>query len=176
MARYHFVTRFDVAAARDDVWALVDDPTTWPSWWRWLRRVDQLGPGGAGRVGARYRYAFKTALPYTLSFETQTMRAEPGSLIEVRSTGELAGSGLWQLSERDGQCQMRYDWIVETTKRWMNVLAPVARRAFSWNHDRLMRDFATGFARQLGTEPGSLENRTVDRRDPSFGKLPSTAV
>ena len=58
----------------------------------------------------------------------------------------------------------------------MNVLAPVARRAFSWNHDRLMRDFATGFARQLGTEPVSLENRTVGRRDPSFRKLPSAPV
>ena len=53
MARYHFVTRFDLAAARVDVWELLGDPTTWPSCWRWLQRVDELDPGRADRVGAR---------------------------------------------------------------------------------------------------------------------------
>jgi hypothetical protein len=32
----------------------------------------------------------------------------------------------------------------------MNVLAPLARPAFAWNHDIVMRQGADGIARELG--------------------------
>jgi hypothetical protein len=34
----------------------------------------------------------------------------------------------------------------------MNLAAPVARPAFTWNHDALMREAAEGLARRLGAE------------------------
>jgi hypothetical protein len=169
--QYHFETRFSVPATRDEVWAVMEDPTTWPSWWRWLRRVDRLDRGGPDLAGARYRYTFRTALPYSLTFDTETTRTRPGHLIEVRASGDLAGTGLWEVFDDDGTSLVRYTWIVATTKRWMNALTPVARRVFAWNHDRLMQDFATGFAAQLGTRPRVVQNRTVDPGDPAFGRL-----
>ena len=47
---------------------------------------------------------------------------------------------------------MLFEWRVRTTRRWMNVLAPIARPVFRWNHDRLMRAGGRGLARRLGVE------------------------
>jgi hypothetical protein len=39
---------------------------------------------------------------------------------------------------------------VRTTKRWMNLAAPLARPVFRWNHDWVMRNGAEGIAELLG--------------------------
>ena len=51
---------------------------------------------------------------------------------------------------------VRYDWNVETTKRWMNLVSPIARLLFEWNHNVVMGWGAQGLARRLGT---SVESR-----------------
>ncbi len=43
-----------------------------------------------------------------------------------------------------------YEWNVHTTKAWMNLLSPIARPVFEWNHDWVMRNGAQGLARLLG--------------------------
>jgi hypothetical protein len=42
------------------------------------------------------------------------------------------------------------DWDVTTSKRGMNMLAPVARPVFEYNHDVVMRWGGEGLARRLG--------------------------
>ena len=42
-----------------------------------------------------------------------------------------------------------YEWNVRTTKAWMNLLAPVARPVFAYNHDVVMRWGGEGLARRL---------------------------
>ncbi|HLE64007.1 MAG TPA: hypothetical protein VI750_12735 [Pyrinomonadaceae bacterium] len=37
-----------------------------------------------------------------------------------------------------------------TTKAWMNLLAPLARPLFSWNHDVVMGWGGEGLKKQLG--------------------------
>lgn len=44
---------------------------------------------------------------------------------------------------------MLYEWNVETTKLWMNLLGPVASPVFDYNHDAVMRRGAEGLARRL---------------------------
>jgi hypothetical protein len=41
--------------------------------------------------------------------------------------------------------------VVKTTEWWMNLLAPIARPLFAWNHDVVMRQGGEGLARLLGT-------------------------
>ena len=171
MALYHFRTEMRIGATPEQVWKVLEDPTTWPDWWRWLRRVEVLGPGPGDAVRARCRFEFRTALPYTLAFVSETVRIAPPSLWESRVTGELAGTGLWELAERDAASVVRWTWIVATTKRWMNVLAPVARPAFSWNHRMLMHDLATGLARRLGAPLVSVEHLAIKPGTPGFGQL-----
>ena len=45
---------------------------------------------------------------------------------------------------------MLYEWNVATTKPWMNLLAPVARPIFEWNHDWVMGHGGEGIAKLLG--------------------------
>jgi len=68
----------------------------------------------------------------------ETTRVEPINVIEGRAIGELQGTGRWQLSHDGALTTARYDWKVQTTKAWMNLVAPIARPLFSWNHDVVM--------------------------------------
>jgi hypothetical protein len=173
MALYHFVTDIRVAASPDDAWDVLEDPMTWPQWWRRLR-VELIAPGRPDGVGRRYRLSFRTALPYTLTLESETTRISRPSLWEATISGELEGTGLYEVFADSGGSRVRHTWVVATTRRWMNLLAPVARPAFAWNHAVLMRDFATGFAGRLGVALLSAQERVVAPGQPGFGRLSSS--
>jgi hypothetical protein len=80
------------------------------------------------------------------------------SLIEGEAVGELSGTGRWRFAQEGEATRVRYEWDVRTTKPWMNLLAPLARPLFKWNHDVVMEWGAQGLARRLGAErPGREE-------------------
>jgi len=82
--------------------------------------------------------------------------------MEGRAFGELDGKGIWTFREENGTTHVRYDWQVTTTKAWMNLLAPVARPVFSWNHDRVMSGGFEGLQRRLApATPVSTSPRFV---------------
>ncbi len=103
---------------------------------------------------------YRTRLPYTLGFEICVTSVLPPSELEAEATGELEGTGRWTLAPADGGTLVRYAWDIRTTRRWMNMLAPVARPLFRWNHDELMREGGQSLARRLGGGPG-IAGRTV---------------
>ena len=117
-----------------------------------MARVEKLEPGAADGTGKRLRVLFRTRLPYGVGFDVRMTRVRPPSELEAQSTGELEGTGRWTLSPAGGGTLVRYYWDVRTTRRWMNVLAPVARPVFSWNHDELMREGGQSLARRLGAD------------------------
>jgi hypothetical protein len=149
MTAYAFVTLWKIQAPIERVWEALYHPDEWPTWWPNVESVVELAPGGVDGVGCRRRYTWKTPLRYKLSFEMTTTRVERPRILEGRAKGELDGTGCWMLSESDGVTTARYDWNVQTTKAWMNLLAPVARPLFAWNHDMVMRSGAEGLARYL---------------------------
>jgi len=69
--------------------------------------------------------------------------------MEGRAIGELQGVGQWQLSHDGEVTTARYDWKVETTRAWMNLLTPIARPLFKWNHDVVMAWGREGLAKEL---------------------------
>ena len=150
MANYEFVTIWRVKAPIEKVWELIYHSENWPEWWRGVEKVEKLKEGDANHVGALFRYTWKSKLPYRLMFEMETTRVAPMSLIEGRANGELQGLGRWQLCQEGEVTTVRYDWKVETTRAWMNLLAPVARLFFSWNHNVVMGWGGEGLARRLG--------------------------
>ena len=159
MASYHFTTHIDVTASRDEVWAIVFDPQRLAECWSYLDGVDELTEGDATRLGARYELRMRTALPYRLQFTTEIVRIEPPVLLETVADGELRGRGRWTVHEGE-VTRVTYEWLVQTTRPWMNVLAPVARPVFSWNHDMLMEDFAAGLATATDSRlVGGVEQR-----------------
>jgi uncharacterized protein YndB with AHSA1/START domain len=150
MAEYHFVSRWRIQAPIERVWEEIFHAERWPSWWKYVDRVDELERGAADGVGRRQHLLFRTRLPYKVGFEVRATRVQPPSTLEADATGELEGMGRWMLTPDDGGTLVRYNWDVRTTRWWMNLLAPVARPAFRWNHDELMREGGESLARRLG--------------------------
>ena len=151
MADYRFLTTWVFDAPIERVWDALYESERWPDWWRGVERVEVIEPGDGDRVGELSRYTWKSRLPYRLSFDMRTTRIEPPHLVEGRAQGELTGEGRWRLfAGPDGTTAVTYEWVVETTERWMNVLAPLARPVFAWNHDVVMRNGGQGLARRLG--------------------------
>lgn len=161
MAEYHFFTTWDLEAPIQTIWEAINDPLHYSSWWKYVESVTEIEPSPPGGAGGLYLYRWKTALPYSLSFKTRHTRSEPPYLAEGTAKGELEGVGLWELKEMDGFTRVTYDWRVRTTKPWMNLLAPLARPAFSWNHDKIMREGGRALAAHLGVKLLASKNETL---------------
>lgn len=114
-----------------------------------MAKVELLKTGDENEIGAVRRITWKTALPYTLTFDSELISEEKYRRMEGRAFGELEGSGIWTFSTEKGATLVRYDWIVKTTKPWMNLLAPIARPFFKWNHDKVMQAGCDGLKERL---------------------------
>jgi uncharacterized protein YndB with AHSA1/START domain len=150
VAEYSFLTTWLLESPRRPVWDAIHAQERWPEWWRGVEAVEVLRPGEDGGPGEVARQVWKSLLPYRVEFEVTTTRVEEPRLLEARAVGELEGTGRWRLFEEDGATAVLYEWNVQTTKPWMNRLAPLARPAFEWNHDWVMARGGEGIARLLG--------------------------
>jgi hypothetical protein len=151
LAEYRFLTTWLLEAPRECTWDAIEDVVRWPEWWRGVVSVDMLEQGAPDKVGSRYAIQWRSRLPYPVRFEFTVDRVERPALMEGRARGELDGLGRWRLYEDGATTAVLYEWNVATTRRWMNVLAPVARPVFAHNHDVVMGWGGEGLARLLGT-------------------------
>jgi uncharacterized protein YndB with AHSA1/START domain len=161
LTHFHLTTQWTLAAAPMAVWDALARPQAWPSWWRAVERVEVIEPGDPDGTGAYRRLTWRTALPYRITFNMRTVRVEKPTLIEGRADGELAGTGRWTLAPTGagGTCcgtHVRYDWMVEVTKPWMRLIAPLARPLFAWNHNVVMEWGRQGLERLLAAEITSV--------------------
>ena len=150
MAAYRFLTTWCLDAPIEDVWEAIYDSERWPRWWDGVERAVKLREGDENGLGCVWAFAWRSRLPYTLEFESTTTRVERPHLLEGAARGELQGQGRWRFYSGTSGTAAVYEWNVSTAARWMNVLAPVARPVFAWNHDAIMRQGAEGLARLLG--------------------------
>jgi uncharacterized protein YndB with AHSA1/START domain len=90
---FHLVSDWSFTASHEAVWAALTAPGEWPGWWRAVAKVKQPTQGNAAGVDAVRRMTWRTALPYTLTFDMRMTRIEPMSLIEGRVEGKLDGIG-----------------------------------------------------------------------------------
>lgn len=152
MASYEFTTIWRLEAPIERVFDLIDRPADWPRWWPAVLDVRELAPAGPDGLGAVFAAKMKGRLPYALTFDATVTRREPPHRIELAATGELAGTGTWDLAEAGGTTAVRYDWRVRTTAPWMNLLAPLPfiDPIFRLNHHAVMRNGLAGIRREIG--------------------------
>jgi len=148
--RFDLVSEWRLASSPEQVWHELTRPEDWPNWWRAVRDVQSIKDGDANGVGAVRRFTWRTALPYTLSFEMTATRVEPMSVIEGRARGELDGTGRWTLRPEGAGTHVRYDWMIDVTVPWQVALAPVLRPLFAWNHGVVMGWGHTDLKTRLG--------------------------
>lgn len=152
MAQYHFQTTWRFSAPVERVWQAILDYEAYPSWWPAVAETAKLKDGDAQHVGETFRISFRTPLRYRLSFVMTTSRYEPPYELDGEASGELTGTGRWRLRSAGQGTVVQYFWDVSTSLWWMNLLAPIARPAFVWNHNRVMESGYRGLARLLARE------------------------
>jgi hypothetical protein len=94
-------------------------------------------------------------LGYSLSFVADVVRSEPPRVGEARVSGQLDGTGRWELGEDAGGTRLTWTWQVTPRVRWLRLLSPLARPLFSWAHADLMRRGRRGLTARLSAPPPS---------------------
>jgi hypothetical protein len=157
MGSYRFVTLWRLDAPIDRVFAEIDDIESWPTWWRSVRAVERLAPGGNDGIGTSFRTTFQGRLPYQLRFDLRTTRRDPPTSLAGDATGELEGTGEWTLWQEGTWTHVCYVWAIRTTAAWMNALGrlPLVDAIFRLNHHAVMRDGLAGIRRRLGGVAGT---------------------
>jgi hypothetical protein len=150
VAAYRFLTTWLLDAAPEPVFDAIYDSAAWPLWWRGVRRAELLEEGREDGVGRLWDYTWRSRLPNDLSFRSRVTVVERPWRLEGDADGELIGTGSWRLYQGPAGTAVVYEWNVSTSRAWMNRLAPVARPAFEYNHDAVMRQGAEGLAQRLG--------------------------
>jgi uncharacterized protein YndB with AHSA1/START domain len=150
VADYRFLTTWLLESPREPVFDAIYDQAGWPSWWRGVEEASEVRPGDESGVGTVARMVWKSLLPYRVEFEVTTTHVERPHLLQADAVGELTGVGRWRLFEDDGVTAVLYEWNVATSRAWMNLLTPVARPVFEWNHDWVMARGGEGIANLLG--------------------------
>ncbi len=141
MASYRLTTTWLLGAERERVFGVVRDFEAWPEWWPGVERVTLDGDA--------MEQVWRSRLPYAVHFRAVVDEIEPPSRIEGRVEGALRGTGRCSLSEAREGTKVVFELTVETTEAWMNLLAPLAKPIFVWNHDELMRRGGEGIASRL---------------------------
>jgi hypothetical protein len=135
---YHLRTDWTFNAPVEQAWPVVLDLEHYPAWWSDFRRVQRL-KGDGRTVGSVFACEVRGALPYSLNYIVEVTCSEEYRSIELRSTGDLVGTGRWEFSApRPDQTRATYFWNVRTTNPLLNLLAPLARSLFARNHEQVM--------------------------------------
>lgn len=170
---YHFITMFELATRPRHVWETLARSEDWVDWWRWLKKAEVLDQGDALGIGHVVRHQVSSPLRYRLSYVGMVTHAEEPVMSRFQADGDLDGIGQFGLEDtQSGTTLITFHWLVETPKAWMNLLAPLARPLFVWNHHRLMEDFARDLAGVMSADLIRVQNESVDPMDDRFHELP----
>ncbi len=133
LTHYRFRSVWSLGHPRDSVFEVLRDVHTYPAWWQEIKEVRELNED-------RFFYRVRSLLPYWLEFESvRTVEDPVMGVLEAHLVGDLDGFTRWTVSEAGSATDVVFDEEVETRKRSLNLLAPVARPAFKVNHTLMMR-------------------------------------
>ncbi|MDP1525579.1 MAG: SRPBCC family protein [Rhodocyclaceae bacterium] len=159
MAEYRLITVWHIEAPLEAVYAAVSDPLRWPEWWPDAQRVVEREAGAADGVGRRLHCAWQGRwLPYRLQFDLLTTQMKAPTLVVGEVKGDLEGFGRCLFSQQGAITTVQHEWYVRTTRRWMNLLAFIARPLFTRNHALAMQRGGEGLAARLGARLLGLEH------------------
>ncbi len=126
---YVFSASWDLAAAPDDVAAVLVDLERYPDWWPQVRSVSKIDEDSA-------RVSCRSALPYTLDLVLNAISRTP-PVVEVALSGDLTGFARFSLvpsaqgTHLDFHQEVRPGGIVA-------VASYILRPVLAWNHRQMM--------------------------------------
>jgi uncharacterized protein YndB with AHSA1/START domain len=133
---YRFLTRWDVAAPREEVFAVLTDSKSLTRWWPSVyRAVDQLSPPTRpDGVGKRLGLHTQGWLPYRLHWQLHVVEHEPPVRLAFEASGDFVGQGVWRLHDRGDTTQVEYEWSIRADKPLLRRFSFVLKPVFAMNH------------------------------------------
>ena len=140
MEMYHFVTKWFFTAPVERVWEETANIEAYSTWWKNLKKAKLRGPESKLQLGSIADCEVKGALPFSLRFTVEVTAFEPLHLVEIKSTGDLVGTGKWVLETKDNGTQSLFYWDVGTTNPILNILAriPFVKPILEKSHNDVM--------------------------------------
>jgi hypothetical protein len=144
--RYDFRSRWSVDAPPDNVYDVLYGVVEYPLWWPEFREVTRVDAG-------RHRMVVRSFLPYRITYIlTQSIADKATGRLEATVDGDIVGRIGWKIDPTADGTRVRFRESVQTRMDLLNVLAPVARWAFEFNHQLMMRDGLVGLRAYLAGE------------------------
>jgi hypothetical protein len=136
---YHFLTRWRMEAAPEEVYPIIDDSPSYVNWWPavWLR-VDVLDPVGVQGIGNRVRLTTKGWLPYILIWEGTALEKTFPHRADFQASGDFEGRGTWTFRLDGSFVDIAYRWEVVADKALLKYLSFLFRPLFAFNHNWAM--------------------------------------
>ncbi|MFJ6796163.1 SRPBCC family protein [Streptomyces sp. NPDC091268] len=152
--RFRFRSVWDLDAPPARVYAALERPEDYPSWWPQIRAAAPADPG-EGRGGSAL---IRSALPFTLRVTaTELLRDPDRGILEVALHGDLEGWARWTVRPRRGpgargggpRTRALYEQEVRVRKPLVRWLAIPGRPLLRLNHALMMRAGRRGLAARL---------------------------
>ena len=156
---YNFLTVWKFNAPLEKVYHAIHNADNYHLWWKGQSKVETILKGDAMGVGAVKKFRTRSILPYSLTYTGTVVEVEPLKKVVGTTVGELEGTGTW-IFEREQWSDdskssdhyitvVKYYWVVKTNSFMMNLLSPVFKLLFAWNHDVVMKWGQEGLAKYL---------------------------
>ena len=147
---YRFATVFTIDVEPQRIWDALILPEGWLASYPDIERWTDKARGDADHLGDRYGVEHRLAGPATLRYDLEVVQSRAPYRLTWRVTGDLAGTGAFELDELDGVTDIRFTWEVATTRRWMNAAAPLIRRQMVRAYKRSVAAAVSGLADAVG--------------------------
>ncbi|MFA9432532.1 SRPBCC family protein [Egicoccus sp. AB-alg2] len=151
MAAIDFSGTWRTTAARDDVWRVVADLTTWPQWWPAIDEVEMLA--GTPEAPEAARFTFGTPIR-PLRIEMAVSAATPGERLDVVTVdGPVRGTGRLDLQDEAAYTAVAFALRLDIRSRLFKPVERLLAGAARGDSQRL-RKAGDDLSRLAGGEPG----------------------
>jgi uncharacterized protein YndB with AHSA1/START domain len=130
--RFRYERSWRIAMAADALWVALEDTSSYPRWWAWLRDADLPSL----TEGSRATFAVAAPLGYAMRLGLRLVEVVPRERIVARVDGDLAGRAELELHPEEPQVTtVVLRWDLALQRRLMRVLGLVARRVLESGHE-----------------------------------------
>jgi hypothetical protein len=146
---YSFNNCWNIDAPLEQSWNELIKYKKWPAWCDAIEKIEPLSRIDHLKKGDRIRSVWKGTLPYSISFDAILKDITPYSFLSFNVMGDLCGEGTCHFLQSNENTMINFIWNIPPTKLWMRMSSPFARHLFIGNHDLIMEQAVTGFARMI---------------------------
>ena len=151
MGTIHTVSSKTVPYPALRVWEVITNVSSYKAWWPSSIKITTLHMT-KGLLGSQIEVRPYGGLGFVCEVVDMTRYTE----LKTKYSGIYTGSGMWTISETNGQSRVTYEITLEIQNRWIRLLSSVL--PVTQMHSRLMDGILSGLARYL--EETKLEGDT----------------